>query len=515
MNASNPALLTRNALINADFLKPSNQESAVSIAHLADDQRSFSRVLRSHVDAEQDRRDILQVRADKQDASVDRHADTARVDSSHNASAAKTDRAPPADRSSGADAEQRSDDAASAANNASGHAAANSADDSSAVPAEQNAGVSKAKRDSATGAVSTADAVQENVQDAVSPAVDSEATTVIAPSSETVTETKHKKAHQDDSEVLDGIATLPSTFAVSDEKIADTQVVMPAWIEKSLSDLSQAFASVTASADSKTETLATSVSASLDKSLSSWLLHADAQSQLTAESKTGMAANTALPAASASTTGFAAVVSALAAGVVQQKSQEVGALSTALYDATASQDAVVAAQGGGVPGNVLPASGVLRSEMLSPQQALAQAGVMAEKMAAQIVWMQSQHIQHAEMRLSPVELGQVQIQMDIQRDQATVAVSSPHAHVRDWLNAGQLRLHDLLGQTGLELASYSVSDSLSQQASQQSRQHAQGETSRDSAGNLFGDRDGVESAGENGESASPMRVGIGLVDSYA
>ena len=73
-------------------------------------------------------------------------------------------------------------------------------------------------------------------------------------------------------------------------------------------------------------------------------------------------------------------------------------------------------------------------------------------------WMVNQHVQTAELRLNPPELGPVRIHISVDQAHVSVAFTSNHAVVRDALETAMPQLRDMLSQSGLSLANGSVAD---------------------------------------------------------
>ncbi len=130
-----------------------------------------------------------------------------------------------------------------------------------------------------------------------------------------------------------------------------------------------------------------------------------------------------------------------------------------------------------------------------------------QQVGERIHWMVGQGLQQADVRLNPPELGSLEIRIQVQGEQANVQFSSPHASVREALDAAMPRLREMLEQSGLNLGNASVS---SQSGGQQ--QATAGDSSE--AGMA------VEKAGEESqETVSITTDGIipasGMVDIYA
>ncbi|SQC90768.1 Flagellar hook-length control protein [Cedecea neteri] len=96
-------------------------------------------------------------------------------------------------------------------------------------------------------------------------------------------------------------------------------------------------------------------------------------------------------------------------------------------------------------------------------------------------WQQqiSQHVtlftrqgQHsAELRLHPEDLGQVQISLKLEDNQAQLQMMSPHSHVRAALEAALPSLRTALAESGIQLGQSNISsESFAQQQSGQQQQ---------------------------------------------
>ena len=127
-----------------------------------------------------------------------------------------------------------------------------------------------------------------------------------------------------------------------------------------------------------------------------------------------------------------------------------------------------------------------------------------------VQWMVGQDIQQAHIKLNPPELGALEISVHVGHDkQTTVSFSSPHAQVRDALEAAAPRLREMFGNNGLSLGDVNVSH---QSMSQQQHAHRD-ETASGSSQNR---REGV--AMNDAVVAGPSPVisqGKGMLDLYA
>lgn len=127
-----------------------------------------------------------------------------------------------------------------------------------------------------------------------------------------------------------------------------------------------------------------------------------------------------------------------------------------------------------------------------------------------VAWAVTNQHQVAELRLNPPNLGPVEIRITISNDQATAMFVSPHASVRDSIEAALPRLREMLGESGLTLGNVNVSS----QSFQQQQQAGQGqEQSKQAHGGVVLDL--ALDAASSLPNMAVMRAGRGLVDTFA
>jgi flagellar hook-length control protein FliK len=80
----------------------------------------------------------------------------------------------------------------------------------------------------------------------------------------------------------------------------------------------------------------------------------------------------------------------------------------------------------------------------------------AEDVGSRVAWMVSNRHQIAELRVDPPQLGPVEVRLSITGDQASLTLLSPHAAVRDALQASLPRLQEMLTGAGVDLGSVHV-----------------------------------------------------------
>jgi flagellar hook-length control protein FliK len=79
-----------------------------------------------------------------------------------------------------------------------------------------------------------------------------------------------------------------------------------------------------------------------------------------------------------------------------------------------------------------------------------------QALGERVHWLVTQRFQAAEIHLNPPELGPVEVRLALDRDQASVRFISPHASVREAIEAAMPRLREMLGESGIHLADVNV-----------------------------------------------------------
>lgn len=128
-----------------------------------------------------------------------------------------------------------------------------------------------------------------------------------------------------------------------------------------------------------------------------------------------------------------------------------------------------------------------------------------EAIGTRIGWMADQKISHAHIRITPHDMGQIDVKLQLEGDRLHATFTSAHAEVRSALENSLPRLREMLGEQGLELAQADVGQ-------QQSRsERGEADSGNGSAGNAPGDaHDGLAPA--MGTHTLRLR---GLLDAYA
>ena len=135
-----------------------------------------------------------------------------------------------------------------------------------------------------------------------------------------------------------------------------------------------------------------------------------------------------------------------------------------------------------------------------------------QEFSQKIVWMAGQDKQTAQLSLNPPQLGPVEISLKITGDQATAVFASPHAEVREAIEAALPRLREMMSSAGLELGQANVSSQSFQQQQQQQAQQSQGGNAR--AGSPGGILDDSPNGAASTSGTQAIRQGNGLVDTF-
>ncbi len=126
----------------------------------------------------------------------------------------------------------------------------------------------------------------------------------------------------------------------------------------------------------------------------------------------------------------------------------------------------------------------------------------SEVAAKRIVWMVTNGMKTAQLQLNPRDLGPVDIQINLSKDQASINFSSQHMVVREALEASLPRLREMFEGTGVNLEDVNVSDQSF------AEQH---EADAEEGGAMVQDDEMVEA----GSSSRELLAVTNLVDFYA
>ncbi|HIE5513973.1 TPA: flagellar hook-length control protein FliK [Stenotrophomonas maltophilia] len=128
-----------------------------------------------------------------------------------------------------------------------------------------------------------------------------------------------------------------------------------------------------------------------------------------------------------------------------------------------------------------------------------------QAVGARLGWLADQKIGHAHIRLSPDDMGPVDVRLQLNGDKVHASFSSPHVDVRQALESSLPRLRELLGEQGFQLAHADVGHQ-----APGGDGNASGQAS---GGGIAGD--GEPSPGEASVSSAQLIRQRGLLDAYA
>lgn len=100
-----------------------------------------------------------------------------------------------------------------------------------------------------------------------------------------------------------------------------------------------------------------------------------------------------------------------------------------------------------------------------------------DKVAGKLSFLTARNMSVAEIHLTPPDMGPMEVKVKVHNEQANITVHAANPVVRDQLELHSHRLRDMLGEQGLSLAQFDVSDSPQQQAGGQASGNGDGDSS--------------------------------------
>lgn len=173
-----------------------------------------------------------------------------------------------------------------------------------------------------------------------------------------------------------------------------------------------------------------------------------------------------------------------------------------LFPASSSEQATVMTAHGAAPATQPAPSAPLSLPLPLPLER----HDWSESLGHRVLWMVKQERQIAELQLNPPHLGPLELRVTVDRDETSIAFSTPHATVRDALEAALPRLREMLGASGLTLGQVNIS----QQSFAEQRQSGYGGYDYPRGAVRSGNDVTDETA-----SISLLRHSAGVIDLYA
>jgi flagellar hook-length control protein FliK len=129
-----------------------------------------------------------------------------------------------------------------------------------------------------------------------------------------------------------------------------------------------------------------------------------------------------------------------------------------------------------------------------------------------LVWMATHNHQVAELHIEPPQLGPVEVRLSITNDQASLSIASPHAAVRDAIQASLPRLQEMLQGLGISLGNVSVG---AEGFAQGSSDHSGLTQGWGQPGDHGLPPQAYPLPGTAAAAIQPFRAGTGVIDIYA
>jgi flagellar hook-length control protein FliK len=135
-----------------------------------------------------------------------------------------------------------------------------------------------------------------------------------------------------------------------------------------------------------------------------------------------------------------------------------------------------------------------------------------QEVGNRLVWMSNSTNSHAELVLTPPQMGRVEVSLSVTGDQATATFVSTNPLVREALEAAMPRLREILADAGIQLGQTQVGAGNAHQSAQQEKNGDNFTFGR----NVPPDAGASQTIATAPHSASPgLKVGRGLVDVFA
>ncbi len=142
-----------------------------------------------------------------------------------------------------------------------------------------------------------------------------------------------------------------------------------------------------------------------------------------------------------------------------------------------------------------------------PAVAMQQPG-WSQQVTDKVMWMSSQNLQSAEIKLDPAELGRLDVKVSVNQEQTQITFTSAHAGVRDSLESQMFRLREMFAQQGMLNVDVNVADQ------SHAQQDSGGRTTGQGRGSAEGDTD--EDSVHHVSTIREQHDGrLGMVDYYA
>lgn len=124
-----------------------------------------------------------------------------------------------------------------------------------------------------------------------------------------------------------------------------------------------------------------------------------------------------------------------------------------------------------------------------------------------IRWMVNQNVQLAEIRLSPPNLGPLEVRLQVDGDRTHLNIVAPHATTREAVEAALPRLREMFAESGLNLGDVNVRQDNTGRGGSEAEDRSGADAARAA--------DGEDRSEVDRHASATVHVGRGLVDFYA
>ena len=136
-----------------------------------------------------------------------------------------------------------------------------------------------------------------------------------------------------------------------------------------------------------------------------------------------------------------------------------------------------------------------------------------QQFSEQIQWLGSQNIKAASIKLNPVELGPVEINIKINQETASIQFNSHSGQVRELIEQALPRLKEMMNEQGIQLANVDVQDNSAQQNLKKQHDNLAGD--QNNSNQAFDQQLNENEPHPNQAVNDKVRISRGLVDYFA
>ncbi len=111
-------------------------------------------------------------------------------------------------------------------------------------------------------------------------------------------------------------------------------------------------------------------------------------------------------------------------------------------------------------------------------------GEWGDRLVGKLSWLTARNMSVAEIHLTPPDMGPMEVKVRVHNEQANITVHAANPMVRDQLELHSHRLRDMLGEQGLSLSQFDVSDSPRQQTGEQAGEGGGSSSGQGQSGDL-------------------------------